>query len=45
MRWLLSVPDLLDYGQIKAPATTVLMTAAERWATETGWYPTPSYTA
>ncbi|WP_211244092.1 GrpB family protein [Actinospica robiniae] len=32
-----SVPDLLDYGQIKAPATEVLMTSAERWAGETGW--------
>lgn len=32
-----SVPDLMDYGQIKAPATDVLMAAAERWAHETGW--------
>ena len=32
-----SVPDLLDYGQIKAPATEILMAAAERWATETDW--------
>jgi GrpB-like predicted nucleotidyltransferase (UPF0157 family) len=32
-----SVPDLLDYGQIKAPATEVLMAAAERWATDSGW--------
>lgn len=32
-----SVPDLADYGQIKAPATEVLMGAAERWAAETGW--------
>ncbi|MEL5954016.1 GrpB family protein [Streptomyces sp. CLV115] len=32
-----SVPDLLDYGQIKAPATEILMIAAERWAVETGW--------
>ena len=32
-----SVPDLLDYGQIKAPATEVLMCAAERWAEDTGW--------
>jgi dephospho-CoA kinase len=38
-RLALSVPDLLGYGQIKAPATEVLMTAAERWATETGWQP------
>jgi hypothetical protein len=32
-----NVTDLLDYGQIKAPATEVLMAAAERWATESGW--------
>ena len=36
-RLAVSVPDLLDYGQIKAPATDILMAAAERWATETGW--------
>lgn len=36
-RLALSVPDLLDYGQIKAPATDVLMAAAERWAADTGW--------
>ncbi len=36
-RLALSVPDLSDYGQIKAPATDVLMRAAERWAAETGW--------
>lgn len=36
-RLALSVSDLLDYGQIKAPATEVLMRAAERWAAETGW--------
>ncbi|MGW1025234.1 GrpB family protein [Streptomyces sp. NPDC002577] len=41
-RLALSVPDLLDYGQIKSPATAVLMAAAERWATETGWRPAPS---
>ncbi len=34
-----SVPDLLAYGQIKAPATEVLMAAAERWAAATGWRP------
>jgi GrpB-like predicted nucleotidyltransferase (UPF0157 family) len=39
-----SVPDLADYGQIKAPATEVLMTAAERWATETGWTVPPPAT-
>jgi GrpB-like predicted nucleotidyltransferase (UPF0157 family) len=36
-RLAVSVPDLLDYGQIKAPATEVLMAAAERWAADTGW--------
>jgi GrpB-like predicted nucleotidyltransferase (UPF0157 family) len=34
-----SVPDLADYGQIKAPAAEILMGAAERWATTTGWAP------
>ena len=29
--------DLMDYGQIEAPATEVLMAGAERWASETGW--------
>jgi GrpB-like predicted nucleotidyltransferase (UPF0157 family) len=38
-RLALSVPNLLDYGQIKAPVTEVLMMAAERWAAETGWRP------
>jgi GrpB-like predicted nucleotidyltransferase (UPF0157 family) len=38
-RLVLSVPDLLEYGQIKAPATEVLMAGAERWAAETGWFP------
>jgi GrpB-like predicted nucleotidyltransferase (UPF0157 family) len=32
-----SVPDLMDYGQIKAPATDILMVAAERWAADAGW--------
>ncbi|MET9271833.1 GrpB family protein [Kribbella sp. NPDC003557] len=32
-----SVPDLFDYGQIKAPATDVLMIAAERWSRTTNW--------
>jgi len=27
----------MDYGQIKAPATEILMAAAERWAAEAGW--------
>ncbi|WP_078894252.1 GrpB family protein [Streptomyces sp. CT34] len=36
-RLAVSVPDLLEKGQIKAPATEVLMDGAERWAFETGW--------
>lgn len=40
-RLALSVPDLADYGQIKAPATQVLMAAAERWAATIGWRPVP----
>ncbi|HEY3558960.1 MAG TPA: GrpB family protein [Kribbella sp.] len=32
-----SVPDLADYGQIKAPATTLLIQTAEHWATQTNW--------
>jgi hypothetical protein len=32
-----SVPDLMNYGQIKVPATEVLMAGAERWAGDTGW--------
>ena len=36
-----SVPDLFAYGQIKAPATDILMIAAERWAAQTGWSPEP----
>jgi dephospho-CoA kinase len=32
-----TVSDLTDYGQIKAPATGVLMAGAERWAAQTGW--------
>jgi GrpB-like predicted nucleotidyltransferase (UPF0157 family) len=31
--------DLLTYGFVKDAATDVLMLAAERWATETGWSP------
>jgi GrpB-like predicted nucleotidyltransferase (UPF0157 family) len=31
-------PDIYDYGQIKLPATEVLMSGAERWATQTGWF-------
>lgn len=36
-RLAVNVTDLLDYGQIKAPATEVLMAGAERWAAETDW--------
>ncbi|RFC69955.1 GrpB family protein [Streptomyces sp. AcE210] len=36
-----SVSDLFDYGQIKAPATEILMAAAERWAVETSWSVSP----
>ncbi len=36
-RLAVSITDLADYGQIKAPATDVLMAGAERWAAETGW--------
>lgn len=36
-RLAVSVPDLMDYGQIKAPATDILMAAAELWAAQTGW--------
>ncbi|GAA2618049.1 GrpB family protein [Streptomyces axinellae] len=32
-----SVPDLMAYGQIKAPATDILMAAAESWAADSGW--------
>ena len=35
-------PDLPTYGQIKDPATDVLMAAAERWVRETGWTPLQS---
>lgn len=34
-----SFPEMSDYGQIKATATTVLMLSAERWAAGTGWSP------
>ncbi|MGW6399187.1 GrpB family protein [Streptomyces sp. NPDC055134] len=39
-----SVPDLFDYGQIKATASEILMAAAERWATDTTWTVPPSRT-
>jgi hypothetical protein len=32
-----TTPDLYNYGQIKQPATEVLMIAAEDWAQRTGW--------
>jgi GrpB-like predicted nucleotidyltransferase (UPF0157 family) len=38
-RLAVTVPDLNSYGQIKDPASDVLMAAAERWATESGWHP------
>ncbi len=31
------VPDLQHYGQVKNPATEILMGAAEAWAAATGW--------
>jgi GrpB-like predicted nucleotidyltransferase (UPF0157 family) len=34
--------DLPTYGQVKDPAADVLMSAAERWAKETGWEPPPA---
>ncbi len=36
-----SVTDLVDYGQIKAPAQEILMRAATRWAEERNWQPYP----
>jgi len=32
-----SVHALADYGQIKAPATEILMLSAEHWAADTNW--------
>lgn len=32
-------PDFPSYGQVKAPATDILIMAAEHWAGETGWRP------
>jgi dephospho-CoA kinase len=40
-RLAVSVSDVFDYGQIKAPATEALMAGAERWARETNWSPRP----
>jgi len=39
MRAAESVTDLAAYGQLKAPAWTLLMQLAEAWATEAGWAP------
>lgn len=39
LRLAQSVPDIYDYGQIKTPATEVLMRAAVRWAGEVDWTP------
>ena len=33
------VPDLATYGQVKDPATDVLLLAAEGWAARVGWAP------
>lgn len=38
------VSDYNTYGQIKDPATDILMAAAERWATAAAWHP-PTGTA
>lgn len=35
--------DLYDYGQIKQPATDVLMIAAEDWARRSCWVVTPAW--
>ncbi|ACQ82280.1 protein of unknown function UPF0157 [Beutenbergia cavernae DSM 12333] len=37
LRLAASVPDIAGYGQIKQPATEVLMRGAEGWATRVGW--------
>ena len=34
-----SVPALTDYGQIKLPATGILLLSAEHWAHHTNWTP------
>jgi len=39
LRLAQSVPDIYDYGQIKTPATEVLLHAARRWADAVGWTP------
>lgn len=40
IRLATTVTSLTDYGQIKQPATEVLMLLAESWATRTGWQAT-----
>lgn len=37
LRLARSVPDIYDYGQIKTPATEILMQAAARWAIDVDW--------
>jgi len=39
LRLARDVPDFYSYGQIKQPATMVLMEAARGWAAESGWTP------
>lgn len=39
LRLAAAATDRETYGQVKDPATDVLMSAAERWAVETGWQP------
>lgn len=39
LRLARSVPDIYDYGQIKTPATEILMRAAARWADDVDWTP------
>jgi GrpB-like predicted nucleotidyltransferase (UPF0157 family) len=36
-RLAVSVMDYFDYGQIKAPATEILIRSAEQWAANRGW--------
>lgn len=39
MRLAEDVSDLYAYGQIKHPATIILMESGQRWAAENGWTP------
>lgn len=34
--------SLAQYGQVKTPATALLLVQAERWAQDTGWQPPPA---